>query len=189
MLFMLLFKFQFSFTLSQPTVTRKWPSKMGISIFFSYVSAGVSCVIWLSLFRLDSKVLQCVFKKSANFFTYALFYISNTFLSNVRLKFAKNQAKAKQHPQTELLLFDNYLLSSSMLSSKNNGRYSEKYARNKCVCFNEIIWLMTMKMRLEINEINHIDTTYIDLGVDIDIHILNTKCILVWCWLYVLSNT
>ena len=30
----------------------------------------------------------------------------------------KNQAKAKQHPEAELLLFQNYLLSSSTLSSK-----------------------------------------------------------------------
>ena len=32
----------------------------------------------------------------------------------------KNQAKAKQHPEAELLLFENYLLSSSTLSLKNN---------------------------------------------------------------------
>ena len=37
----------------------------------------------------------------------------------------KNQAKAKQHPEAELLLFENYLLSSSKLSSKNNRRYSK----------------------------------------------------------------
>ena len=37
---------------------------------------------------------------------------------NTKLKLAKNEAKAKQHPETELLLFENYSLSSSMLSSK-----------------------------------------------------------------------
>ena len=35
------------------------------------------------------------------------FFISNTFISNARLKLAKNQAKAKQHLETELLLFGN----------------------------------------------------------------------------------
>ena len=30
------------------------------------------------------------------------FFISNTFISNTRLKLAKNQAKAKQHSETEL---------------------------------------------------------------------------------------
>ena len=35
------------------------------------------------------------------------------------MKLVKNQAKAKQHPQAEVSLFENYSLSSSMLSSKN----------------------------------------------------------------------
>ena len=45
------------------------------------------------------------------YLSYNIHVISNTFISNARLKFARNQAKAKQHPQAELLLFDNYLLS------------------------------------------------------------------------------
>ena len=52
----------------------------------------------------------------------ANFFISNTFVSNTRLKLAKNQAKAKSHPETELLQFENYSLSSIMLSYKNNRR-------------------------------------------------------------------
>ena len=48
------------------------------------------------------------------------FFISNTFISNARLKLAKHQAKAKQHPEAELLIFENYSLLSSTLSSKNN---------------------------------------------------------------------
>ena len=36
-----------------------------------------------------------------------------------------------------------------MLSSKANMKYSKKYAKNKCVCFNEIMWLIIMKMRLK----------------------------------------
>ena len=35
---------------------------------------------------------------------YTLFFISNTFISNARLKLAKNHANAKQHPEAELLL-------------------------------------------------------------------------------------
>ena len=60
-------------------------------------------------------------------------------LSSAVLKLAKNQAKAKQHPETELLLTENYLLSSSTLSSKNNGRFSKKRTKRKYVCLNEII--------------------------------------------------
>ena len=48
------------------------------------------------------------------------FKINYTFVSNTKLKLAKNQAKAKQHSEAELLLFKNYLLSSSMLSSNTN---------------------------------------------------------------------
>ena len=54
------------------------------------------------------------------------FFISNTFISNVRLKLAKNQVIAKQHPEIELLLFENYLHSSSMLSFKNNRTFSKR---------------------------------------------------------------
>ena len=42
------------------------------------------------------------------------------------LKLAKNQAKAKQHPEAELLLFENYSLLSSLLPFKINIRYCEK---------------------------------------------------------------
>ena len=54
------------------------------------------------------------------------FFISNTFISNGRLKLAKNEANAKQHTEAELLLFGNYSHSSSTLSFKNNRTYSEK---------------------------------------------------------------
>ena len=53
-------------------------------------------------------------------------FLSNNFISNARLKLGKNQANAKQHPEAELLLFENYSHSSSMLSSKNDRRYSKK---------------------------------------------------------------
>ena len=49
------------------------------------------------------------------------------------------KSKAKQHPEAELLLFENYSLSSSTLSSNNNRRYSEKCAKIEYVCINEVI--------------------------------------------------
>ena len=48
------------------------------------------------------------------------------FISNARLLLARNQANAKQCPQAELLLFQNYSHTSSSLSTKNNWRYSKK---------------------------------------------------------------
>ena len=44
------------------------------------------------------------------FFNIHAFFISNIFISNAKLKLANNQAKARQHPEDELLLFENYSL-------------------------------------------------------------------------------
>ena len=41
------------------------------------------------------------------------------------MKLAKNQVNVKQLPEIELLPFENSSLSSSMLSFKNNRRYSK----------------------------------------------------------------
>ena len=54
------------------------------------------------------------------------FFISNTSISNARLKLPKNQAKAKQHPEAKLLLFESYSLLSFTLLPKNNRSYSTK---------------------------------------------------------------
>ena len=62
------------------------------------------------------------------------FFISNTFISHVRLKLAKNQEKAKQNHEAEHLLLENYLLSSSKLSLFNWGymiNYNENEAKKK----------------------------------------------------------
>ena len=60
-------------------------------------------------------------------------------ISNAWLKLAKSQANAKEHPEAELLLFENYSLCSPMLSSKNNRMYSENIRkRNRCVCIDTI---------------------------------------------------
>ena len=71
------------------------------------------------------------------------------------MKFAKNQAKAKQHPEVELLPLKSYSLSSSTLSSKNDKRYSEICAKNKYFCFHVIILLMTVKMKLNMKNRPH----------------------------------
>ena len=61
--------------------------------------------------------------------------MNSPFISNTRLKLAKNQANAKQHPETGLLLnFGNYTLSSSPCHPKIIGDVFEKRAKNKRVC-------------------------------------------------------
>ena len=72
-------------------------------------------------------------------FCNAHFFISNTFINNVMLKLAKNQAKARQRPEAELLLFENYSLSLSTVSSRKNRVYTKKCTKRKYVCLNEVI--------------------------------------------------
>ena len=53
------------------------------------------------------------------------FFISNTFISNIKLKLV-NQANAKQHSEAELLLFENYSHGGTALSYKNIRTISTK---------------------------------------------------------------
>ena len=52
-------------------------------------------------------------------------------ISKSRLKSAKNQAKSKQNTEAELFLFGKYSVFSSMLSSKNNRRFSKKCTKTR----------------------------------------------------------
>ena len=55
---------------------------------------------------------------------YAFFY-KQYFYKQRQDEIGNNQANAKQHSQTELLLFENYSNSSSTFSSKSNKIYSK----------------------------------------------------------------
>ena len=77
-------------------------------------------------------------------------------MSNTRLKLAKNQANAKQHPEAELLLFDNYSHSSTTLSSKNNKTCTKKFKKRAiCICIHKIIRSIIMKMKMKIKNRTH----------------------------------
>ena len=65
------------------------------------------------------------------------FFIRNSFISNARLKLAKNQANAKQHPEAELVLLENHPYSSSMLSTKIMVVILNNNQKKKYVCKNE----------------------------------------------------
>ena len=81
-----------------------------------------------------------------------LSYISNFFICNSRLKLAENIARAKQQPEAELMLFENYTLSSSTLSSQNNKAYFKRREKSMCLCFKENKW----KWKWVEVKINHI---------------------------------
>ena len=90
-----------------------------------------------------------------------VFLISNTFISNPRLKLAKNQAKANHRRKAELSLFANYWLSSSMLSSKSN-RHSKQ--RTKISGLFNWGYIINKKNETE-NKKWITDTTEMDLGL------------------------
>ena len=60
--------------------------------------------------------------------------MSNNFINNARLKLVKHQGKAKEHPEAEFLLLENYLLISSSLSLKND-RYLKTITKNQVHVF------------------------------------------------------
>ena len=60
-----------------------------------------------------------------------LFFKSNSFVSNARLKLAKNQVKAKRQPEAELFVFENYSFSSSTLSYENSKKHSKKCTKTQ----------------------------------------------------------
>ena len=66
------------------------------------------------------------FCKSINIIAVIRFFISNTFISNVRLKLPKNEPNTKQHPEAELEQFQNYSHFSSTSSSNYHETYSQK---------------------------------------------------------------
>ena len=107
------------------------------------------------------------------------FFISSTFISNARMKLAKNQANAKQHSGAELLLIENYSHSLSTLLSKNNRVYSKNKQKNNCVCIHKIIWLIIMKMKMKMkNRSNRYDINRLRSRMNTNIlNILNIKCL------------
>ena len=60
--------------------------------------------------------------------------------------------------------------------------------KNKYVCFNEIIWLIMMEMRVKMKIRLH-RNNIIELYQDMVTNIPNINCVSVWWWLCAISNT
>ena len=78
------------------------------------------------------------------------FFISNTF---PRLKIAKTQVKAKQNPEAELFLLET--ISTFLLFYPKLIWDTLRNAQKTSICFNEIIWLIIMKIRLKVKNESH----------------------------------
>ena len=84
-----------------------------------------------------------------------LFFISSTFISNVRLKLAKTQANAKQHSKLKFCCLEII----HIIHPKIIGHILKNKQKNNCVCIPEIIRLivmkMNMKMKMEMKKRSH----------------------------------
>ena len=81
------------------------------------------------------------------------FYKQHFYISNSRLKLAKYQGNAKEHPEAELLLFENYSYSFSTLSSKNNKTYSKNSKRTSAS--NSWNYRINHKMKMKMKNRSH----------------------------------
>ena len=61
-----------------------------------------------SRFTYTKSMLKNFFMNRIIHSSHGRFFISNTFLSNARLKFSNNQANPKQQREAELIIFGNY---------------------------------------------------------------------------------
>ena len=86
----------------------------------------------------------------------------------------KIEQKLNNTVEAALLLLENYAVSSSTLSSKDKSRYSKKCAKNRYVYLNENM-INVKENEAENEKIDQVDTTQIDLGIDMDTNILNIK--------------
>ena len=82
---------------------------------------------------------------------YTLFHTQHFYEQHQAEIGKKNQANAKQRPEAELLLFENYSLTSSTLFSKNY-RFSINFTKNKYLCLSKVIIMINGNENEDENE-------------------------------------
>ena len=83
---------------------------------------------------------------------HAFIFTSNTFISNNRLKLAKNQANAKQHP---VALSKIIHILHSRYHSKIIRHILKNKQKNTCLCIHEIMLLIITKMKTKMRNSSH----------------------------------
>ena len=122
-----------------------------------------------------------------------IFFISNTFISNTRLKLANHQEKLSSTTFTQLNNFC-YLKIIWFLHPRYHPKvivHVQKIVQNSpCACFNKMISLITMKMKRKMKKRSH----RYDINRPRPRHghkynIPNIKCVWMWWCLYILIST
>ena len=80
----------------------------------------------LKILELSGSLIPEVYSEPCQASKIKRFFIGDTFIVSAGLRFAGGQANAGQHPEAELLAFENYSHSLSTLSAKDNRTYSKK---------------------------------------------------------------
>ena len=135
--------------------------------------------------------LKCLNILVVCFYQIHAFFISNTFISNARLKSKEIKQKIKQMLRSTMRLNYCYLKIIHILHPRYHqkliGHILKHKKENKCVCIHKIILLIVMKMKMKVKNRSHrYDTKR--LGLYIDTNMVNIKSVSVWWLLYVLSN-
>ena len=117
------YNLNFVFLLVLNFFKRGFRSRVGYNfstIFFEGRIKSLICmdVLWLTLNMREAFLQYASLHPS--------FSYKHHFYKQARMKLAKSQVNAKQHPEAELLASENYWHSSSTLSSNNDRTYSRK---------------------------------------------------------------
>ena len=100
------------------------------------------------------------------------------FIVTIRRHYKIRWQKVKMKNKYTLFYKQHFYKQHQAETGKKNGRYSKKRAKNKCVCLNEIIWLIIKKIRLKMKNGSHGCDIYLCyLALDIETNILNIKCV------------
>ena len=81
-------------------------------------------------------------------------FLSNTFISNARLKLARIQANAKQHPEADCHLKIIHIL-HPRYHPKMVGQVLKNKKKDKCVCIHKITRLILMKLKINMKNRSH----------------------------------
>ena len=104
--------------------TRIYDFSSGLHItYFSAVSHIFKCLVF--------QAKNLVFRSKSLLKSKPLKYTKFFLISNARMKLAKNQPNAKQHPEAELLLLQNYSHSLFPLSFKKKNKKQKKTTYSK----------------------------------------------------------
>ena len=102
------------------------------------------------LFPLFISLLCKKFEPCINSTKYTLFFISNTFISKARLKLGgKNQVMLRNTLRLNFCCFNIIHILHPRNHSKIIGHIPKNKQRNKCVCVDEIVRLIVMKMKVK----------------------------------------